>query len=146
MKRLALFLVLGLLIACAAWAAEKPESAAGPFDRVVIPSPPGETAIKKPVVRFPHARHSSLTCGDCHHGVKGAVSGEDGGVLTDNPLPSCSLSGCHDDPSSKKGDRSWYAAFHDKESGKSCLGCHRRAKAEDGNKVAPASCNQCHAK
>ena len=46
------------------------------------------------------------------------------------------------DPANKSDVKSFYKAFHDMNSTKSCLGCHKKAKADGKN--APIACNACH--
>ncbi len=110
------------------WALDAPKD-------MVIKMPAGGTATKTPV-KFSHAGpgHKPLDCKGCHHNWDGkAATGL-----------KCSDKGCHDnlDPAAKADPKSFYKAFHDMTSPKSCLGCHKKAKADGKN--APIACNACH--
>ena len=94
--------------------------------------PDGAKATKSPVP-FSHKGHASLECKTCHHkwDGKGDIKG-------------CASEGCHTDMKDKRGDNSYYKAFHDR-SETSCMGCHKalkKAKKDTG----PTSCTQCHPK
>ncbi|GAB6037302.1 hypothetical protein JCM15519_18610 [Fundidesulfovibrio butyratiphilus] len=110
------------------WAVEPPKD-------MVIQAPAGLTATKSPV-KFAHAGpgHKALDCKTCHHNWDGK---------SDKGLK-CSDKGCHDniDMTKKAEVNNFYSAFHKGTSPNSCLGCHRKAKAEGKN--APIACNACH--
>ncbi|MFZ5427010.1 MAG: cytochrome c3 family protein [Thermodesulfobacteriota bacterium] len=91
--------------------------------------PAGATATKAPV-KFSHEKHKAVDCKGCHH--------------KESKDMKCSGAGCHDnlDPADKTSDKSFYMAFHKGDSKKSCVGCHKEAKA--GGKNAPIACNACH--
>jgi len=97
--------------------------------------PPEGMEAKKSFVDFSHSIHGAakIDCVTCHHtwDQKSEIS-------------SCSVAGCHDQPG-KKGDNSFYMAFHEKQSDISCLGCHKTEK-KNGNKNVPVSCKSCHPK
>ena len=97
--------------------------------------PAGAKATKTPVA-FSHKGHNMYKCQECHHKWDG--QGE---------LKSCSAAGCHADTSkkNKKGDDSFYRAFHDSKSMKSCVGCHKILKKEK-KPTGPTSCTKCHPK
>ena len=98
-------------------------------------APAGATATQAPVM-FPHKKHAAVQCLDCHHkdDMKAAPK-------------KCSAAGCHDnaDPTDKTSEKSYYKAFHDMKSPKSCLGCHKVNK-DAGKPTGPTVCNQCHPK
>jgi hypothetical protein len=105
--------------------------------------PPAAMEIKMPsgtptkaAVKFNHAGpgHKALECKTCHHNWDGK---------SETGLK-CSDKGCHDntDPAAKAEKNSWYHAFHDFNAPNSCLGCHKKAKAEGKN--PPMACNACH--
>ncbi|WP_027191123.1 cytochrome c3 family protein [Fundidesulfovibrio putealis] len=106
-------------------------AADAPKGAMELKVPAGATATKAPV-KFNHegAGHKPVDCKACHH-----KEGKD---------MKCSGAGCHDvvDPADKTSDKSFYMAFHKGESTKSCVGCHKKAKAEGKN--APIACNACH--
>ena len=92
----------------------------------------GGTPTKPPVV-FSHAKHAAVDCKTCHH------------KLDTNPNDhKCSSKGCHDnmDPTDKSSPKSFWMAYHKGDAAHSCLGCHKKAKAEGKN--PPIACNQCH--
>ncbi len=110
--------LVGLFCLPALYAANAPAD-------LTIKAPEGMKATQPPVA-FSHANHKQ-ECKVCHH--------KDG----DNPK-ACASAGCHDDTNDKKGDKSFYRAYHDMKSQKSCVGCH---KAE---KKGPTKCAECHKK
>ena len=57
----------------------------------------------------------------------------------------CKASGCHDDATTKKGDRAYYLAYH-KPGEQSCLGCHKSLQKAKAEKFGPTKCNGCHKK
>jgi len=131
-KSLLVMLVCGALVGAfclpALWAVEPPKD-------MEIKLPEG-TATKAPV-KFSHEKHKAANvtdCKACHHNWDGKSAT---GLK-------CSDKGCHDnfDPSAKADPHSWYKAFHDMSSEHSCLGCHKKMKAEGKN--SPIACNQCH--
>lgn len=95
--------------------------------------PPDGMKATKTLVDFSHVTHDAakVECVTCHHTWDGT-----------SDVKSCSASGCHDQPG-KRGENTFYSAFHDKRSDKSCLGCHKTAK-KAGNKKVPTSCKSCH--
>lgn len=135
MKRvLPLLAVLALTAFTAApalMAADAPKDA--PKDAVKMMVPEGAKATK-PFVLFPHANHAALDCKACHHKWDGT-----------SEMQACKASGCHDDVSTKKGDRAYYLAYH-KKTKQSCLGCHKALKKEGAEKYGPFACNGCHKK
>lgn len=119
MKRLSLctlLLVLGLF-AGQALAAEAPS-------KELVLRPP--QAATQGSVAFRHASHSRLECASCHH------------KIAENP-GNLKCGGCHNDFQAKKGEKSWYNAFHAATSPHSCVGCHKAMKK------GPTACNKCHA-
>jgi len=114
---------------------------------ITLEAPEGVEVQRVPV-EFPHGRHFSLACTDCHHAWDG--SEENLG---------CTTSGCHDltePPAGKKADKIMYfkQAFH-----QSCIGCHKADKAKAlahekmmtaGNteppRTGPTGCLGCHPK
>lgn len=119
--------LVGVFCLPSLWAVEAPKD-------LVLKMPEG-TPTKSPV-KFAHAGpgHKALDCKACHHNWDGK---SDKGMK-------CSDKGCHDifDPANKSDVKSFYKAFHDMNSEKSCLGCHKKAKADGKN--APIACNACH--
>lgn len=97
--------------------------------------PPEGMKARKSFVDFSHASHGAakIDCITCHHTWDGK-----------SDVQSCAASGCHDQPG-KKETNAFYAAFHDKKSETSCLGCHK-AEKKQGNKNVPVSCKSCHPK
>ena len=92
-----------------------------------IKAPAGFTATQSPV-KFSHKGHAKVDCKVCHH--KGEATQK------------CSSAGCHDstDPKDKTSDKSFYRAFHDMKSEKSCMGCHKKEAK------GPTKCPECHPK
>lgn len=114
------------LTAAAAFAVDAPAD-------MEITVPEGATATKSPVA-FSHTGHAALDCQACHHKWDGA-----------SPVQGCATDGCHTDVAAKKGDDSFYMAFHDRGSETSCVGCHFALK-KAGSPTGPVSCNDCHPK
>ncbi|MBN2139384.1 MAG: cytochrome c3 family protein [Desulfovibrionaceae bacterium] len=99
---------------------------------LVLKAPAGAKATKTPVA-FSHAGHKALDCKACHHKWDGK-----------GDLKGCSSKGCHANFKAKKGEDSFYAAFH-ATAKNSCLGCHKDLKK--ANKAAgPTACAKCHPK
>jgi hypothetical protein len=120
--------LIGVFSLPSLWAAGKE----APAD-MVIKAPEGAATTQAPA-NFSHKKHA-LDCKACHHKLDAAK---------DNYK--CSGKGCHDnvDPQDKTSDKSFYRAYHDAASVKSCLGCHKKEKAAGKN--APVVCTQCHPK
>lgn len=153
MKRIIVFAILAVLaVVCAAFASGTEEAVSDPGQTVsfgpagtLFPAVPPDA--KKAPVGFSHAAHGDMACVTCHHTAKGEPSGTDGIFILDKDgTMSCSQAGCHDDFKDKKGTRSYYRAFHSKDSAKSCVGCHKAAKADGASPEAPVSCKGCHVK
>lgn len=108
-------------------------AADAPKDAIKMMVPEGAKASKPPVL-FPHASHAALDCKACHHTWDGT-----------SEMVACKASGCHDDVSTKKGDRAYYLSYH-KTSKQSCLGCHKALKKEGAEKYGPFACKGCHKK
>lgn len=121
--------LVGVFCLPALWAIEAPKD-------MELKMPAGATATKTPV-KFSHANpsHKPLDCKTCHHNWDGKSAT---GLK-------CSDKGCHDitDAANKTDPKSFYRAFHDMNAANSCLGCHKKAKAE-GKEKAPIACNVCH--
>jgi len=105
------------------WAMDAPKD-------MEIKVPDGATATKAPV-KFSHEKHKANECKTCHHKLD-----------TDPKAYKCSNKGCHDDVADKANEKGYYKAFHDMNSPNSCLGCHKKAKAEGKN--PPMGCPVCH--
>ncbi len=99
-----------------------------------LEAPDGIKATKTPV-DFPHGKHDALglECTTCHHTWDGA-----------SDVKGCATAGCHDQPG-KRGENTYYTAFHGRKTDRSCLGCHK-TKKKAGNDVVPISCKDCHPK
>jgi len=104
-----------------------------PCGEMMLKVPAGVKAKKGPVP-FKHSDHKAYDCKVCHHTWDGK-----------SEIKKCSASGCHDDFKTRKSKRSYYAAFHDKKSKRSCVGCHKMLKKEH-KPTGPTSCNKCHTK
>lgn len=90
--------------------------------------------VTKPAVNFPHAAHEALECVACHHKWDGKAD-----------VKACKSAGCHDDVTTKRGETSYYLAYH-KPGKQSCLGCHKALKKEKAEKYGPTKCKGCHVK
>ena len=153
------FVVLSLilvLICGSTWVVASPkENKQG--DSLTIPlgtlelTPPEDVEAKKSSVEFPHSRHFSYNCQECHHTWDFSAD-----------LTGCKTSGCHDqakapEKSENPGDVAYFKkAYHQK-----CIGCHKAIKAINAKieknpvlssknvklqKAGPTSCRQCHPK
>ena len=93
----------------------------------VIKAPAGFPATQSEV-KFSHKGHAKTDCKVCHH--KGEASQK------------CASAGCHDstDPKDKTSEKSFYKAYHDMKSEKSCMGCHKKEAK------GPTKCPECHPK
>lgn len=116
-----------VLASAFAWASVEP-----PAD--IKLAPPEGMKASKTLVDFSHARHGAakIECETCHHTWDG-----------ESEVLSCSASGCHDQPG-KRGDNSFYRAFHSRKSETSCVGCHKIVKKKDRKSPVPISCKSCH--
>jgi hypothetical protein len=125
---------MGLLAAAAVCLLALPnlQAADAPAD-MTLSVPEGAEATQAPV-DFSHTKHSAVECTTCHH--KWDETGDP---------QSCSDSGCHNNLEAKRGDDSFYMAFHDRRSEQSCIGCHS-AKGKAGEATGPKSCTKCHPK
>ncbi len=119
--------ILGL--AGAALAAQQPAA----------PTEPLEFKGAKKTVMFPHAPHAKVECVVCHHKVNGEAS-----------FQKCATAGCHDDLTTKKGEKSLYFVVHNKGEGlrhQTCLVCHARVaeqKPELKKELTGCSKSRCH--
>ena len=94
---------------------------------MTIKVPAGMTATQAEVA-FSHKGHAKIDCKVCHH--KGEATQK------------CASAGCHDstDPKDKTSEHSFYKAYHDMKSEKSCIGCHKKEAK------GPTKCPECHPK
>ena len=116
--------------------------------------PPGAVDATKNPVAFPHSRHFTYNCKECHHTWN-----------LDANLQTCTTSECHDLTKAPKKENSAAAvadikyfknAFH-----RQCIGCHQEIKRQntvkekslrlsDTNltlqKTGPTGCVECHPK
>ena len=94
---------------------------------LTIKAPAGMTATQ-PEVAFSHKGHAKIDCKVCHH--KGEATQK------------CNAAGCHDstDAKDKTSEKSFYKAFHDMKSERSCIGCHKKEAK------GPTKCPECHPK
>ena len=134
-------------LACAAllsFAAAPMLSAADtPGDDYVITAPEGMKVKEKDgkpgklqkAVPFPHSKHASVECAECHHTME-----KDGGAIK-----KCTTSGCHDslefrDKANAKDIKLVENAYH-----KQCIDCHKNLKKEK-KPTGPTACGKCHTK
>ncbi|MDD4701241.1 MAG: cytochrome c3 family protein [Desulfovibrio sp.] len=108
-KIFSLTCILALAFAVSVWAAP------------AAPDKPVEIKGSQKTVMFPHAPHQKVECVTCHHLVDGKES-----------FAKCSNSGCHDDLTAKKGEKSLFYVIHTKTGLKhtNCLECHSKVVAE----------------
>lgn len=136
MRKFALTLLAGSVLVCfLALPSLHAEDAVAPEETICMATPEGYAPSKGKLqkkVPFEHGKHQAVECTTCHH------KEVDGNVYV-----SCNSAGCHDNLDSRRGDDSFYAAFHDFKSGKSCMGCHRGMK-KDNKPTGPSACAQCH--
>lgn len=107
-------------------------------DQPAVPEQPIAMKGSKKTVMFPHAPHAKIECVTCHHKVDGKEN-----------FQKCSDSGCHDDLTAKKGEKSLYFVIHNKSVLKhqTCMECHARFVAEKPDlKKAMTGCkgSKCH--
>lgn len=104
-----------------------------PTEPITMQVPEGAKS-KKPTVLFPHSAHETLDCTKCHHTWD-----------QKSEIKKCKASGCHDDVKSRKSERSYFRAYHQRGE-QSCLGCHKTLKKAKAEKYGPYSCKDCHKK
>ena len=148
---LVLVLILGSTLVIAAQNEKKDgDSLSVPMGTIEL-NPPEAVEATKSVVEFPHSRHFTNNCLECHH--KWDMGPE---------LQGCKTSGCHEltkaPQKSEKIDMVMYykKAFHEK-----CMGCHKEIKSQNlamekklrwGSKnlkllkTGPTGCKECHPK
>ncbi len=118
------------LLLASATAVHAADAPAGP---ITLHAPEGaKTAM--PTVTFQHEWHAAQECGACHHTWDGAAA-----------IQKCKASGCHDDATTKSGDRAYYLAYH-KPGLQSCLGCHKTLQKAKAEAFGPTKCKGCHKK
>ncbi|WP_462327464.1 cytochrome c3 family protein [Desulfobaculum sp.] len=125
-----LTVLLALLAPVAALSVNAPKRP----DRVIVTRPRGMYP-QKLRVPFPHQRHVTMACQDCHHTLNALGSVE-----------KCSTSGCHDMvaphcPREMRSGRYFKNAFH--KSKASCRGCHK-ARQQAHENSGPTRCRGCH--
>lgn len=87
-------------------------------------------------INFNHMTHAEVACTTCHHTWDGKSS-----------VQACSDAGCHDNYDGKSGSVSYFNAFHQRDSEKSCVGCHSKNAGNTKKPVTLMPChnNSCHA-
>lgn len=124
-----------------------------PMGSIILKAPNGYEPKRAPV-EFPHAVHFSYSCQECHHTWKG-----------DEKIKNCTTSGCHSlletpkKPNQGGIDKEKAHLFFKTAYHKSCIGCHKKVKAENTKmekrasfnskdiniqNVGPIRCNECH--
>ena len=78
----------------------------------------------KKVVKFNHSTHKDVTCDTCHHKPRCAIC-HYSPSLEKSPYASCSTEGCHTVQGRSNQENSRFMAFHDRDSVRSCFGCHQ---------------------
>jgi hypothetical protein len=96
-----------------------------------------DNPIYAPVL-MPHQAHISLGCESCHHTWEDKSSAPQ----------TCTSSGCHEvlgatGPQMQEAD-SAFNAYHNRESSRSCLGCHIQRDQADAPCGPFAGCTDCH--
>ena len=75
-------------------------------------------------VTFNHSTHKDVTCDTCHHKPRCAIC-HYSPSLEKSPYASCSTEGCHTVQGRSNQENSRFMAFHDRDSVRSCFGCHQ---------------------
>lgn len=88
-------------------------------------------------VVFEHKNHTGkgFSCTQCHH------------IRVNNyAYTTCRSEGCHETPGARDTDTmSMFAAFHSRETDRSCYGCHSKLSAENPDKYPSfQGCRPCH--
>ena len=131
-------LTLSLVVAAVLYAANMPEV-------MVLESPYEKT---RSAVTFSHQKHIddySIGCGECHHDDKGKPLSD---LQPSDPVGKCI--DCHSKPGEIKGREaqalsvSERLAYHANAMHANCVDCHRAYNKEKGERVAPATCVECH--
>jgi hypothetical protein len=126
------------------------ESLSIPIGKIELVPPEG-VEPKRSTVEFPHSKHFTYNCRECHH--KWDLSAE---------LPGCMTSGCHNlVKAPKKSERIDAVLYYKKAYHEKCIGCHREIKKQNLamekkvsidaknlkiQKVGPTGCVICHPK
>ncbi len=130
--RISLFLAV---LALCAFGAVSAHATATP----AVPEGPIEFKGAKKTVMFPHSAHAKVECVVCHHKVNGEAN-----------FQKCATSGCHDDLTAKKGEKSLYFVVHNKGADlrhQTCLACHSKVAEEKPDlkkELTGCSKSKCH--
>ena len=102
--------------------------------RAIIMETPKGVESSQPSVVFSHLDHAmDYGCAICHHKW--------------NPEEEASPKQCvecHSNTEERRGEDSYFAAFHDRQAEASCLGCHMITAQEEELPNGPTRCNECH--
>ncbi len=108
------------------------------------------TEHTKELVRFSHKKHTteySITCGECHHDSNGKTLN----IKEGDDVDKCVV--CHTNTGKLPKDKSLtkkekIAMYHKEAVHSACKKCHRNVnkKVEEGLKIAPTGCKDCHKK
>jgi hypothetical protein len=97
-----------------------------------------DNPVYTPVI-MPHQKHMSLGCDSCHH------TWED----TSQAPKKCTSSGCHDliggSGEQMQEVNAAFNAFHNRESTRSCVGCHLDKNRSEQTCGPFTNCADCHA-
>lgn len=103
--------------------------------RTIYMKPPAEMKAKQGPVTWPHLAHAmQFGCSDCHHKWQPEKEA----------VPQKCFA-CHNNDSQPE-NPNFFRTFHDRRSGKSCLGCHTTLKKENPETSVPLACTKCHVK
>ena len=92
-------------------------------------------------VKFSHEVHAeSIGCDTCHHAPRCVICHYKP-TETQSPWASCSTPGCHPDVGRSSDPNSRFMAFHERDSDRSCFGCHTARAEEQG---ISQGCLPCH--
>lgn len=113
--------------------------------------PPEAVEATKSMIEFPHSRHFTYNCRECHH--KWDMGPE---------IQGCNTSGCHDlTKAPQRSEKINMVMYYKKAFHEQCLGCHKEIKNQNiamekklrfGSKnlkllkAGPTGCKECHPK
>lgn len=127
-----------LIVAAVLYAANMPEV-------MVLDSPYEKT---RSAVTFTHQKHIDdykIGCGECHHDDQGKPLDD---LKAGDPVQKCI--DCHSKPGELRGreaqgkSQAELLAYHANAMHANCVDCHRDYNREKGERLAPATCLECH--
>lgn len=113
-----------------------------PGDDLVIKAPEGMKVKDKggkpgklqKEVPFPHSKHATVDCKQCHHTWDGAAA-----------MQGCTDAGCHDSLEFRSKENAKDVKLVENAYHGQCIDCHKALK-KDKKPTGPTACGKCHTK